>query len=191
MATVKLVQKKGKIKEALENLRRRLSRKKLLRVGFIDNSTRYSNGASVPMVAAIQEFGTYNTVFPIPPRPFFRTMVAKNSPEWPKMFAALLEANNMDVELSLNQMGVELVAQLRESIIDLEAPKLSEVTLLLRKDRRQDPDLKIGLRHVIEAVGRVQSGELSGLSGTAAKPLIDPTGEDSGLLLKSVDYEVT
>lgn len=179
-----------KLKAALDAMARKIGKSSSVKVGFLEGKT-YTGGTPVAAVAAFQEFGTPNAQFPIPPRPYFRTMVAKESPHWGQDIADGLEANGMDAKITLEQFGLQVEGELRQSIIDLQSPKLSEVTLLLRKKRRADPDFKVNRRKVIEAIAEVKAGKTSGLSGTAAKPLIDPVGADSGLLLKSVASEVS
>jgi len=190
MASVKI---KGgdKLAKALANLSRKLSKPGTLRVGFLENSTHYKGGQSPAEVATYQEFGTPNAQFPIPPRPFFRNMIKNNEGTWAATLEKYLREYDGDTEKALKALGLEMEAQLRDSIIDIQAPPLSEVTLILRQMRRKDPDLKVTRQTVVDVKRRVDAGEKSGLSGTGAKPLIDPSaGEDSGLLLKSVASEV-
>ena len=73
-----------------------------VRVGFLEGAT-YPDGTSVPMVAAIQEFGAPRAK--IPPRPYFRTMVATKKAEWPDAMSSLLRANGYDARLTLEQTG--------------------------------------------------------------------------------------
>jgi hypothetical protein len=174
-----------KAQAAIDKLVKKLTKATTLQVGFLEGSTE-ADGTSIPMIAAVQEFGSYNTKFPIPPRPYFRTMVSEKSPEWPDRLAAALKATDNDVEKALNLVGGTIVGDLRDSIANIQDPPLSEVTLMLRKMKREGgSEFEVGLRHVYEAIGRVKSGETSGLSGTAAKPLID-----SGNLLNAADFLV-
>lgn len=97
-----------------------------VRVGFLDNAT-YPDGTSVALVAVVQDFGS--PVNGIPPRPFFRNMVADKSPQWPNTMANLLRANNYDARLTLGQMGAGIAGQLRQSIHDTNAPPLAASTI--------------------------------------------------------------
>lgn len=173
-----------KLKARLAEIAQKVDRARSVKVGFLSGAT-YPDGTPVAAVAAYQEFGTPNARFPIPPRPFFRTMIKDKSPEWPETIAALLKADGYDAERALDQMGEVIAGELRESIIDTNEPPLSPVTLMLRRMKADDPDLKVSLRTVYEAIRRVRKGETSGLSGTGAKPLVE-----SGHLLQSVDHEV-
>lgn len=175
----------SKAQAAIDKIVKKLSKASTLEVGFLEGATE-PDGTSIPMIAAVQEFGTYNTRFPIPPRPYFRPMVAEKSPEWPERLIAALKATNYDVDRALEMLGATIKGDLQDSIAHLQDPALSEVTLMLRKMRSEGgPDFKMGLRHVYTAINRVKAGERSGLSGTAAKPLVD-----SGNMLNAVDFIV-
>jgi hypothetical protein len=151
-----------------------------VRVGFLENST-YPDGTSVPMVAAIQEFGAPRAG--IPPRPYFRTMVAEKSPGWPTTLGKVLPSVDYDSEKALGKMGNGIRDQLQQSIADLTEPELSPVTLMLRKMRIGHVDAPVSFAMVLEARRRVAAGESTG--GVSTKPLVY-----SGHLLASADYEV-
>lgn len=123
MATVK----GGKaFKDKIEEIRRKLSKAHTLKVGFLEDAT-YPNGKSVPMIAAINEFGAPSRGQP--PRPFFRRMIAEKQHEWPVAFNNLLKANDYDVERTLNLVGEGIAGQLRQSIKDLVDPPLAPSTI--------------------------------------------------------------
>jgi hypothetical protein len=172
---------KGGDKAAVKiaELGKKLSDANKVRVGFLENA-KYADGTPVAMVAAIQEYGAPRAR--IPPRPFFRNMIADKKGEWPKAFANLLKANDYDARLTLEQGGAAIAGQLRQSIIDLLAPPLSPVTLMLRKMFGNHPEAIRG-RDVAEARRRVAAGEST--AGVSTKPLVW-----TGHLLASVDYEV-
>ncbi len=169
-----------KLEDALAEIAKRLDRKATLRVGFLENAT-YPDGTPVAMVAAIQNFGA--PARGIPPRPFFSRMIAEKSPRWADQLAGLLEANDWNVEAALEQMGAGIAGQLQESIVATNAPPLSQITLMLRKMKKADPDLQVTGATVGEAARRVAAGEST--AGVSTKPLIE-----SGDLLRAVDYEV-
>ena len=150
-------------------------------VGFLADAT-YPDGTPVAMVAAIQEFGAPSRG--IPPRPFFRTMIANKSPEWPKAVGDLLVANKYDGKKTLGQVGAAIDAQLKESIIATNEPALSPVTVMLRGMRSQKryQGMKFGAK-MAEAIQRVADGKTN--YGASAKPLVD-----TGVLLRSVSYLV-
>lgn len=114
------------LEKRLSELAAKVSRPANLSVGFIENST-YPDGTSVPMVAAIQEFGA--PARKIPPRPYFRSMIADKSPGWGDAIAAVLEANDYDATRTMEQVGAGIKGQLQQSIVDTNAPALSPATV--------------------------------------------------------------
>lgn len=110
----------------LKEIAERLGTSHTLRVGFMADAT-YPDGTSVAMVAAIQDFGA--PAQGIPPRPFFRNMVAEKSPTWGTGLATVLKASNYDAERSLGLMGEAIKGELQESILQTSAPPLSPKTV--------------------------------------------------------------
>ena len=101
-------------------------------VGFLEGAT-YPDGTSVPAVAYWNEFG--KTVhsqdggyFQLP-RPFFRQMIAKESPSWPKKMAKLAKATGYDGQRVLALMGEDIAGALKESINDFTTPALAQSTI--------------------------------------------------------------
>lgn len=125
MATIK---GGDKLAAALAKISAGVSKPATLSVGFLEGATA-PNGDSIPERAANNEFGTPNAKYPIPPRPFFRNMVAAKSPEWPKAVGDLLKANDFDGEKTLGQAGEGIKGQLQQSIRDLTSPPLAEATI--------------------------------------------------------------
>lgn len=97
-----------------------------LRVGFLENA-RYPDGKPVAMIAAIHNYGAPRAG--IPPRPFFSNMIAKKQGEWPAAIALNLRAQNYDVPRTLAIVGQAIAGQLRQSIIDTNAPPLAKSTI--------------------------------------------------------------
>jgi hypothetical protein len=97
-----------------------------VRVGFLEGAT-YPGGTPVAMVAAIQDGGAPGAG--IPPRPFFRNMIAEKSPEWPAAIGQLLIDHNYDVEKVLTLTGQAIAGQLRQSIVDTNDPPLAPSTI--------------------------------------------------------------
>jgi hypothetical protein len=157
-----------------------LPEKGYVKVGFLENA-RYPDGTPVAMVAAIQNFGAPSRG--IPPRPFFSDAIAQHSPQWGERFAAVLKSADYDVETALGRMGLGIAGQVQESIDETFMPSLSKVTLMLRKMRREDPDLVVTAKVVGQAADRVKNGE--SVEGVSTKPLVD-----TGHLLASVGSEV-
>lgn len=149
-------------------------------VGFPETA-RYEDGTLVAMVAAIQEFGA--PAAGIPPRPFFRTMIAKHRDAWGPGLGGILAANGMDVEAGLKGLGQVIEGQLRQSIVDMNSPALSPTTLMLRRMRTDDPSLQVTGKTVGEAAAKVKAG--ASYAGVSTKPLVD-IGRQGGTLLNSI-----
>lgn len=122
-----------KLEDYLNKLSRSLRSGAAVKVGFLENAT-YPDGTKVAMIAAIQDFGAPSVG--IPPRPFFRNMVAAKKDEWPKAIAQLLVANNYDARRTLEQTGAAIAGQLRQSIIDTNDPPLSPRTIARKGSRK-------------------------------------------------------
>ncbi|WP_241120318.1 hypothetical protein [Achromobacter xylosoxidans] len=152
-----------------------------LRTGFLENAT-YPDGTPVAYVAAIQEFGSPEKG--IPPRSFFRTMIAAKQKDWPRALGALAKNNDYDIDKALGQMGEGIKGQLQESIREVDGPALSPVTLLLRERFGNHPE-EISFADVQQARRDIASGVQPKVTGTQAKPLVW-----TGQMLNSVDYEV-
>lgn len=115
-----------KLAARLAEISRHASKSANLSVGFLEGST-YPDGTPVPLVAAVQEFGAPSRN--IPPRPFFRNMVAEKSPEWPDAIATVLKAADYDATRTMMQVGEGIKGQLQQSIIDTNAPPLAPTTV--------------------------------------------------------------
>lgn len=77
--------------------------------------------------ASTHYVGAY--VITIPPRPFFRNMIAEQSHKWGKMAATLLKRHNFDVDATLDALGQEIQGRLKESINTLVDPPLALSTI--------------------------------------------------------------
>lgn len=187
MATVEL---KGgdKLARVLRQIAANLEKAGKVSVGYLDNATYPATphrpkqgGLSVAQVAFWNEFGTVHS----PPRPSFRQMISKNSPDWPTMLTNALKANHYDAQAALALLGIEITAELQESIQHGSFQEPSPVTLMLRKMADDDPNLVISRRTVYEAIRRVKAGE-QGASGDRAHAL-----QDQKIMLQAVDYKVS
>lgn len=139
-------------------------------VGFLEGQY-YPDGTSVPMVAAVNEFGatihrdagtvtiyrklkadgsgfarggrfvkraksdfasTHATPaydITIPPRPYFRNMIAKNGPTWGAAMARNLKRTDYDALAAFGLMGQKIKAQLQTSINELTDPPNAPSTI--------------------------------------------------------------
>jgi hypothetical protein len=170
----------GKISGFLNRMVNKLGKKRTLRVGFLEGST-FPDGTSVPMVAAIQNYGAPKVG--IPPRPFFTNMIAAKSPGWSRSMATILQSTNYDGRATLALMGEGIKGQLQESIVDTNAPALSPVTVMLRGMKSNDSSLVVTGKTVGEARRRVDAGLTN--YGASTKPLID-----HGDMLNAVASEI-
>lgn len=150
------------LERKLAEIAKKLSKRGVVRVGFLERS-KYPDGTPVAMIAAIQDFGAPSVG--IPPRPFFRNMVADKKGEWPAAIRGLLESSDYDVAGTLRQTGEAIAGQLRQSIYDTNEPPLKPATIRAR-------------------IRRSSGGPPRGATGIE-KPLVD-----TGLMFQSVDYEV-
>lgn len=114
------------MQQALQELSKRLSSANEVKVGFLEGAT-YPDGTSVPMVAAIQNFGAPEKN--IPPRPFFSDMVKAKSPTWGKKVARVLRASDFDADKALALTGEAISGELQKSILDLQSPELADSTV--------------------------------------------------------------
>lgn len=101
----------SKLRDALNRIGTALKSATKVEAGFIDRAT-YPDGTSVAAVAAFNEFGTSK----IPPRPFFRQMIQKNSAKWPVNLRTALSNTNYDAATSLGLVGQEIQEELQDSI---------------------------------------------------------------------------
>lgn len=171
----------AKLDAALKAIAKKLKKGGTLRVGFMEGA-QYPDGTSIPMVGAIQNFGAPRAG--IPPRPFFSNMVKDKSPGWPRAITENLKQSNYDTHLALDAVGTGIAAQLRDAIIDTNAPPLSPVTVMLRGMRSNDPALKVTGKTVGEAAQRVRDGKTN--YGASSKVLVD-----HGDMLNAVTHAVT
>lgn len=93
-----------------------------LEAGFLEGVT-YPDGMSVPMVASLNEFGTYN----IPPRPFFRNAINKNSDKWGKIFLQGMQKQGARNAFGL--LGERIRKDIVQSINYTNEPPNSPVTI--------------------------------------------------------------
>lgn len=144
--------------EALEKLADQIKKSKL-EVGFFETA-KYPDGTPVAYVAAIQEFG-----YPegnIPSRPFFRNAISQND-GWKQLANKAMNAvieGRIELNQALNQMGLKMAADVKDSITDGSYEALKQSTLDARQSRKRT-------------------------QGVASKPLID-----TAQMLQSVTYAV-
>lgn len=149
------------------------------RVGWHEGDN-YPDGTPLAYVAAIQELGWG----PIPPRPFMRPAARKNETKWKDVAgfgANKVLAGQWTGRQAMDALGEIAKEDIASSIAAVNAPPLSEITLVARKWRREGK--KITGATIGEIAQRLASGENIDVSGVSTKPL-----QDTGLLLAKVRY---
>jgi hypothetical protein len=111
------------VMKALEDIARKMGGGEVA-VGFMEGAT-YPDGTPVAAVAFWNEYGGPGR----PPRPFFRQMIAKESPTWAPKMAKLAKAANYDGPKVLAMMGEDIKGALQQSINDLQSPPLAPSTI--------------------------------------------------------------
>lgn len=92
-------------------------------IGFMEGAT-YPDGTPVAAVAFWNEFGASG-----PPRPFFRQMIAKESPSWGYKMAKLAKATDYQGQRVLGMMGEDIGGALVQSIVDFTTPGNADSTI--------------------------------------------------------------
>lgn len=112
-------------------------------IGFLEDAT-YPDGTPVAAVAFWNEFGNGSA----PPRPFFRGMIAAESPGWGDKLAAAVKATG-DGEKALALMGEDIQGALIQSINDFTTPPLAQSTI----DRKGFDKPLIDTSHMVQSTG--------------------------------------
>lgn len=92
-------------------------------IGFMEGAT-YPDGTPVAAVAFWNEYGSSG-----PPRPFFRQMIAKESPSWGYKMAKLAKVTDYEGPRVLGLMGEDIKGALQQSINEFATPVLSPQTV--------------------------------------------------------------
>jgi len=129
----------------LKELSNQVQKAATVEIGFPENSS-YPNGTSLPLVAFIQEFGAPSKN--IPPRPYFRQMIADKSAEWPEAIAHYLKQNNYDAAITLDVVGQGIKGQLQQSISQFNGVPLKPSTITAKGSAKQLVDTGQMLRSV-------------------------------------------
>ena len=141
----------GKMDTYLRQIVSRVDVPKEVRVGFLENAT-YPDGTSVPMVAAIQEFGAPSRG--IPPRPFFRQMIAAHKDEWGAELGRTLLAKDYNAAAALGSMGEVISGELRQSIVDFSGVPLAPETIA----RKGSSKPLVDTGHMFQSIGHEVTG---------------------------------
>jgi hypothetical protein len=90
-----------------------------VKVGFLAGAT-YPDGKPVALIAAIHNWGKW---------PFFTNMIREKQHEWGPATGALLVANGYDAAKTLALVGEAVAGQLRQEIVDTNAPSNAPSTI--------------------------------------------------------------
>ena len=115
----------GGLKKALADIGKKMGNGHV-NVGFMAGST-YPDGTPVAAVAFWNEYGDPSKSRP--PRPFFRRMIAKESPTWAPKIKRLAKANSFNGAQVLGLMGEDIKGALQQSINDFDSPALAQSTI--------------------------------------------------------------
>ncbi|WP_213732637.1 hypothetical protein [Citrobacter europaeus] len=141
-----------KVMDVLDEVEKQFSNIQL-KVGFLEGAT-YNGVIPVPMVAATNEFG--NPAHNQPPRPFFRNAIAEHEEEWKEKTALLIERGD-DIGEIFSMLGETIVGDIRQSIITLDSPPLSPVTIARKGFDNPLIDTKNMLDSVSYEVSEIES----------------------------------
>lgn len=141
-----------KVMDVLDEVEKQFSNIQL-KVGFLEGAT-YNGVIPVPMVAATNEFG--NPAHNQPPRPFFRNAIAEHEEEWKEKTALLIERGD-DIREIFSMLGETIVGDIRQSIITLDSPPLSPVTIARKGFDNPLIDTKNMLDSVSYEVSEIES----------------------------------
>ncbi len=159
-----------------------------INVGWFEG-TQYEDGTPVAGVASIQEFGSASRS--IPPRPFFRPTIDDKKEEWAEKMVTLLDGyinDDLTSEQAFNVFGSAVVGDVQSKISTISTPKLSPITIALRRLRNDGAEINGSLvGRVARAIaeGQTEKGELGDQSYPNVKPL-----NDTGYMLATLTYNV-
>lgn len=127
-------------KKRLQEIQKSIEKSKSVDIGW-DENARYEDGKSIAYVASIQEFGNdenrymntpNGTPAPIPPRPFFRSLVVDKKASWGGEIATKVQESNFDSGKALNEVGKMVSEQLKEKIVSFDTPPNAALTVKLK-----------------------------------------------------------
>lgn len=94
----------------------------------------YPNGTSVAYVGAIMEHGAPSVG--VPPRPYFRPTIDARRQEWARLMAGysrMAVKGAITIKEAFDAVGGHAVGDVQKAMSQLSEPKLSDVTMMLRK----------------------------------------------------------
>lgn len=128
----------GPGKHQLEVLMRNIQGR-VAKVGWLSQVYYVESHMPVAAIAAIQEFGAPSKN--IPPRPFFRTIIAENEKNWSNITnnaGNAIARGNMRIGDVLELVGAKAAGDVRKTIANIHTPELKPATIRARMRRRAD-----------------------------------------------------
>lgn len=120
-----------KLRAHLDKIAKNLGTAKAVEAGYLGGTTE--NGASLPMIAAIQEYGTTqagkNHSVTIPARPFMRTTAAEKQNVWCANLAQSLKNNDCNAQKSLAEVGEIMIGDIEMAVRDWADPPNAPATV--------------------------------------------------------------
>lgn len=135
-----------KLRARLEKMAQSIEDAGKLRVGFLKNAT-YPDGTKVAQVAYENEFGRHGKPY-VPPRPYFRNMIAARKGQWAKAISVLMKSSGHDAGRALPLLGEFIKGDLQQSIRDFTTPGNAPFTI--RKKGFDKPLIDTG--HMLRSV---------------------------------------
>lgn len=124
----------------------------LVQAGWFEQS-KYSNGASIGGIAAVQNYGvtinqtkgdtSYTIV--IPPTHFWETAQEENKVKWKQKFKEAWTSiflGNINPETAMERIGLMIEGDIAKAISAVDSPPLAESTIKKRKSRYKDKKTK-------------------------------------------------
>lgn len=177
-----------KLKSKFEKIVKQASKAKVSIGWFPDAKYPTEDGGMpVAVVARWMEDGVPSRK--IPARPSMRPTIEKNKAKWAKIGKQDLK-RGLSAAQVLNQMGLVAAGDLEKTIIGINSPELSPITVILRANRERDE--KISGATVGKAAKYKDSAavaldpEFYDTSNVTDKPL-----QDTGLMIASIKHKVT
>lgn len=116
--------------DIFEKLNKKLKDSKYgLEVGFFEGQQRKSGNKSVPQaeIAYTNEYGSNDGK--IPPRPFMRNAVSKESNKWFNFTAKELMNSKLEIKNTVEKLGIVIEGDIKQSITDLQDPPNAPSTI--------------------------------------------------------------
>lgn len=144
---------------------------------------KYPDGTPIAYVATIQEYGYHGGGVNIPPRPFMRPAEADHKKEW-AMLSGRVASNYLAGKSGLDTdiVGESMVDGIAKAIISGSHTPLSQITLLLRKWRKEGTTIN---KSTVEQARRQLAEHPETPVSANSTPL-----HDTGAMLISLSYNV-